>query len=35
LRERRSCQPGSDGLAECFDAVGHGLQIPALFSGGV
>jgi hypothetical protein len=35
LRERGRGQSGSDGLAERFDAVGHGLQLQALFSGGV
>jgi hypothetical protein len=28
-------ESGSDGLAERFDAIGHGLQFQALFGGGV
>jgi hypothetical protein len=28
-------ESGPDGLAERFDAIGHGLQFQALFSGGV
>jgi SRSO17 transposase len=35
LRERCRCQSRPDGLAECLDAAGHGLQLQALFGGGV
>jgi len=35
LRERGRGKPGPDGLAERLDAVGYGLQLQALFSGGV
>jgi len=34
LRERGRGESGPDGLAECLDAVGHGLQFETLFSGG-
>jgi hypothetical protein len=34
LRERGRGESGADGLAECLDAVGHGLQFESLFSGG-
>ena len=35
LRERGRVKPVPDALAECLDAVGDGLQLEALFSGGV
>jgi hypothetical protein len=35
LRERGRGESGSDSPAECLDAIGHGLQFQALFSGGV
>ena len=35
LRERGRGESGADSLAERLDAVGHGLQFQALFSGGV
>jgi len=34
LRERGRGESGPDGLAECLDAVGHGLQFETLFSCG-
>src|SRR5690348_6143515 len=35
LRERGRGEPGPDSPAECPDAIGHGLQFQALFSGGI
>ena len=35
LLEGGRCEPGADGLAECLDAVGDGLQFQPLFGGGV
>jgi SRSO17 transposase len=35
LRERGRGKSGPDALAECLDAVGHGLQLQALAGGGV
>ena len=35
LREGGRCESGADGLAECFDAVGDGLQFYPLAGGGV
>ena len=34
LRERGRGKSGPDGLAECLDAVGDGLQLQALVGGG-
>jgi hypothetical protein len=35
LLEGGGGEPGADGLAECLDAVGDGLQFQPLFGGGV
>ena len=35
LLEGGGRESGPDGLAECLDAIGHGLQFQALFNGGV